>query len=82
MGRGQDAWAGLRPEGAGRASAGNSQAGRWSQPEAWCCHPVLTHLPSPRAVFVLEYYLDTLWKGALLFLVCFILVSFGLVSQV
>ncbi|XP_059024652.1 cation channel sperm-associated auxiliary subunit TMEM249 [Mustela lutreola] len=33
-------------------------------------------------VFVLEYYLDTLWKGALLFVVCLVLVSFGLVSQV
>ncbi|XP_027456743.2 transmembrane protein 249 isoform X2 [Zalophus californianus] len=33
-------------------------------------------------VFVLEYYLDTLWKGALLFVVCLFLVSFGLVSQV
>ncbi|XP_045431798.1 transmembrane protein 249 [Pipistrellus kuhlii] len=33
-------------------------------------------------VFVLEYYLDTLWKGALLFLVCLFLVIFGLVSQV
>ncbi|XP_059757272.1 cation channel sperm-associated auxiliary subunit TMEM249 [Balaenoptera ricei] len=33
-------------------------------------------------VFVLEYYLDTLWKGTLLFIVCFFLVSFGLVSEV
>ncbi|XP_058421279.1 cation channel sperm-associated auxiliary subunit TMEM249 [Diceros bicornis minor] len=33
-------------------------------------------------VFVLEYYLDTLWKGTLLFVVCLILVSFGFVSQV
>ncbi|XP_064332713.1 cation channel sperm-associated auxiliary subunit TMEM249 [Camelus dromedarius] len=33
-------------------------------------------------VFVLEYYLDTLWKGTLLFVVCLLLVSFGLVSQV
>ncbi|KAM5211075.1 cation channel sperm-associated auxiliary subunit TMEM249 [Hipposideros larvatus] len=33
-------------------------------------------------VFVLEYYLDTLWKGMLLFVVCLFLVSFGLVSQV
>ncbi|KAG8515407.1 LOW QUALITY PROTEIN: F-box/LRR-repeat protein 6, partial [Galemys pyrenaicus] len=33
-------------------------------------------------VFVLEYYLDTLWKGTLLFVVCVFLVSFGLVSQV
>uniref|UniRef100_A0A8C7BYN3 Transmembrane protein 249 n=1 Tax=Neovison vison TaxID=452646 RepID=A0A8C7BYN3_NEOVI len=32
-------------------------------------------------VFVLEYYLDTLWKGALLFVVCLVLVSFGLGSQ-
>ncbi|XP_034868178.1 transmembrane protein 249 [Mirounga leonina] len=28
-------------------------------------------------VFVLEYYLDTLWKGALLFVVCLFLVSFA-----
>lgn len=34
------------------------------------------------AVFVLEYYLDTLWKGTLLFVVCLFLVSFGLVNQV
>ncbi|XP_024428129.1 cation channel sperm-associated auxiliary subunit TMEM249 [Desmodus rotundus] len=33
-------------------------------------------------VFVLEYYLDTLWKGTLLFVVCLFLVSFGLVNQV
>ncbi|XP_037361909.2 cation channel sperm-associated auxiliary subunit TMEM249, partial [Talpa occidentalis] len=33
-------------------------------------------------VFVLEYYLDTLWKGTLLFVVSVILVSFGLVRQV
>ncbi|XP_007464664.1 PREDICTED: transmembrane protein 249 [Lipotes vexillifer] len=33
-------------------------------------------------VFVLEYYLDTLWKGTLLFIVCVFLVSFGLVSEV
>lgn len=38
--------------------------------------------PSPRAVFVLEYYLDALWKGTLLFVVCCFLISFGLVSQV
>ncbi|XP_073076709.1 cation channel sperm-associated auxiliary subunit TMEM249 [Manis javanica] len=33
-------------------------------------------------VFVLEYYLDTLWKGTLLFVACLFLVSLGLVSQV
>ena len=33
-------------------------------------------------VFVLEYYLDTLWKGTLLFIVCILLISFGLVSEV
>ncbi|XP_007954299.1 transmembrane protein 249 [Orycteropus afer afer] len=33
-------------------------------------------------VFVLEYYLDTLWKGALLFAVCLGLISSGLVSTV
>uniref|UniRef100_F1N6X3 Transmembrane protein 249 n=1 Tax=Bos taurus TaxID=9913 RepID=F1N6X3_BOVIN len=32
-------------------------------------------------VFVLEYYLDTLWKGTLLFIVCILLISFGLVSE-
>lgn len=37
---------------------------------------------APPPVFVLEYYLDTLWKGTLLFVVCLLLVSFGLVSQV
>ncbi|XP_012668482.2 transmembrane protein 249, partial [Otolemur garnettii] len=33
-------------------------------------------------VFVLEYYLDTLWKGALLFVVCVVLVSFSSLRQV
>ncbi|XP_047419875.1 LOW QUALITY PROTEIN: cation channel sperm-associated auxiliary subunit TMEM249 [Sciurus carolinensis] len=33
-------------------------------------------------VFVLEYYLDTLWKGMLLFVVCLILVCSGFVRQV
>uniref|UniRef100_A0A9L0R6B7 Transmembrane protein 249 n=1 Tax=Equus caballus TaxID=9796 RepID=A0A9L0R6B7_HORSE len=33
-------------------------------------------------VFVLEYYLDTLWKGTLLFVVCLLFVSFGFLSQV
>ncbi|XP_058132252.1 cation channel sperm-associated auxiliary subunit TMEM249 [Dasypus novemcinctus] len=33
-------------------------------------------------VFVLEYYLDTLWKGSLLFAVCLLLVVFGVVSEV
>ncbi|XP_012503414.1 PREDICTED: transmembrane protein 249 [Propithecus coquereli] len=33
-------------------------------------------------VFVLEYYLDTLWKGTLLFIVCVILVSFSSLRQV
>ncbi|XP_004618771.1 cation channel sperm-associated auxiliary subunit TMEM249 [Sorex araneus] len=33
-------------------------------------------------VFVLEYYRDSLWKGTLLFVVCFLLVSFNIVSQV
>lgn len=58
------------------------------RPESWPCHPRLRAGWSSRAaaalpaVFVLEYYLDTLWKGALLFVVCLFLVSFGLVSQV
>ncbi|XP_071458513.1 cation channel sperm-associated auxiliary subunit TMEM249 [Marmota flaviventris] len=33
-------------------------------------------------VFVLEYYLDTLWKGLLLFFVCLVLVCSGFVRQV
>ncbi|XP_012889304.1 PREDICTED: transmembrane protein 249 [Dipodomys ordii] len=33
-------------------------------------------------VFVLEYYLDTVWKGALLFLICFALVSTNFLKQV
>nr|XP_012615337.1 transmembrane protein 249 [Microcebus murinus] len=33
-------------------------------------------------VFVLEYYLDTLWKGTLLFVVCVILVSVSSLRQV
>lgn len=37
---------------------------------------------APPPVFVLEYYLDTLWKGTLLFIVCILLISFGLVSEV
>lgn len=39
-------------------------------------------LGAPPLVFVLEYYLDTLWKGTLLFIVCILLISFGLVSEV
>lgn len=59
------------------------------------CHPTphprgLTWTPAGPAaghrrqvpVFVLEYYLDTLWKGTLLFIVCILLISFGLVSEV
>lgn len=34
------------------------------------------------AVFVLEYYLDTLWKGTLLFVVCLVLVSLDILRQV
>ncbi|XP_042525313.1 transmembrane protein 249 [Dipodomys spectabilis] len=34
------------------------------------------------SVFVLEYYLDTVWKGALLFLICFALVSTNFLKQV
>lgn len=37
---------------------------------------------TPSPVFVLEYYLDTLWKGTLLFVVCLLFVSFGFLSQV
>ncbi|XP_021577951.2 cation channel sperm-associated auxiliary subunit TMEM249 [Ictidomys tridecemlineatus] len=33
-------------------------------------------------VFVLEYYLDTLWKGLLLFVICLVLVCSGFVRQV
>ncbi|XP_004580943.2 cation channel sperm-associated auxiliary subunit TMEM249 [Ochotona princeps] len=33
-------------------------------------------------VFVLEYYQDTLWKGALLFAVCIVLVSLDFIRQV
>ncbi|XP_010628975.1 transmembrane protein 249 [Fukomys damarensis] len=32
-------------------------------------------------VFVLEYYLDTLWKGTLLFVVCLVLVSLDILRQ-
>lgn len=60
-----------------------------SRPEPWHCHlglregpASLTRLAAPPPVFVLEYYLDTLWKGTLLFAVCLLLISFGLVSQV
>uniref|UniRef100_A0A673VS29 Transmembrane protein 249 n=1 Tax=Suricata suricatta TaxID=37032 RepID=A0A673VS29_SURSU len=42
-------------------------------------YPFTQQQPS---VFVLEYYLDTLWKGTLLFVVCLFLFCFGLVSQV
>ncbi|XP_047697937.1 cation channel sperm-associated auxiliary subunit TMEM249 [Prionailurus viverrinus] len=42
-------------------------------------YPFIQQQPN---VFVLEYYLDTLWKGTLLFVVCLLLVSFGFVSQV
>ncbi|KAH0518845.1 Transmembrane protein 249, partial [Microtus ochrogaster] len=33
-------------------------------------------------VFVLEYYLDTLWKGTLLFIVCLVLVCSGVLQTV
>lgn len=49
------------------------------------CGQGLAVLTRPRRaplVFVLEYYLDSLWKGMLLFVVCLLLLSFGLVSQV
>uniref|UniRef100_A0A8C3W2W2 Transmembrane protein 249 n=1 Tax=Catagonus wagneri TaxID=51154 RepID=A0A8C3W2W2_9CETA len=44
-----------------------------------CFYPFTQQQPN---VFVLEYYLDTLWKGTLLFAVCLLLISFGFVSQV
>ncbi|ERE81384.1 putative transmembrane protein C8orfK29 [Cricetulus griseus] len=34
------------------------------------------------SVFVLEYYLDTLWKGTLLFIVCLLLICCGILRQV
>ncbi|ELK11745.1 hypothetical protein PAL_GLEAN10010490 [Pteropus alecto] len=66
------AWGGLFQAGALALSPPAASRGRLSSrgPAA----------PSP--VFVLEYYLDTLWKGTLLFVVCLFLVSFGLVGQV
>lgn len=36
-------------------------------------------LPS---VFVLEYYLDSLWKGMLLFVICLVFVSCNVLRQV
>ncbi|XP_021574214.1 transmembrane protein 249 [Carlito syrichta] len=42
-------------------------------------YPFTQTLPN---VFVLEYYLDTLWKGMLLFVVCIVLVSFGSLREV
>ncbi|XP_051015303.1 cation channel sperm-associated auxiliary subunit TMEM249 [Acomys russatus] len=33
-------------------------------------------------VFVLEYYLDTLWKGTLLFIFCFVLIAFDILTEV
>lgn len=36
-------------------------------------------LPS---VFVLEYYLDTLWKGMLLFVICLVFISCNVLRQV
>ncbi|XP_039320462.1 cation channel sperm-associated auxiliary subunit TMEM249 [Saimiri boliviensis] len=37
---------------------------------------------APPLVFVLEYYLDTLWKGMLLFVVCVVLVSVSSLRKV
>lgn len=34
------------------------------------------------SVFVLEYFLDTLWKGMLLFIFCLVLVCTGTLEQV
>ncbi|XP_037658989.1 transmembrane protein 249 isoform X3 [Choloepus didactylus] len=42
-------------------------------------YPFTQQLPN---VFVLEYYLDTLWKGMVLFVVCLLLVSLGPLSKV
>ncbi|OWK04356.1 hypothetical protein Celaphus_00016095 [Cervus elaphus hippelaphus] len=52
-------------------------------PRAASRSPVFSRVfAAPPPVFVLEYYLDTLWKGTLLFIVCILLISFGLVSEV
>lgn len=40
---------------------------------------ILKYTPT---VFVLEYYLDTLWKGTLLFVICLLLVSLDILRQV
>uniref|UniRef100_F7E5M3 Transmembrane protein 249 n=2 Tax=Cercopithecinae TaxID=9528 RepID=F7E5M3_MACMU len=42
-------------------------------------YPFMQQQPN---VFVLEYYLDTLWKGMLLFVVCVVLVSLGSLREV
>lgn len=66
------AWGGLFPAGALAPSPPAASRGRLSSRGPAASSPV----------FVLEYYLDTLWKGTLLFVVCLFLISCGLVSQV
>ncbi|KAK2095240.1 hypothetical protein P7K49_026656 [Saguinus oedipus] len=53
----------------------------------WRRHPRLraaraSSHAAPPLVFVLEYYLDTLWKGMLLFIVCAVLVSVSSLREV
>lgn len=43
---------------------------------------VLTCWVTPSSVFVLEYYLDTLWKGILLFIICLICISCNILKEV
>lgn len=42
----------------------------------------LTCLVTLSSVFVLEYYLDTLWKGTVLFIACLVLITFGILRKV
>lgn len=36
----------------------------------------------PPSVFVLEYYLDTLWKGTMLFIICLVFISCNVLREV
>lgn len=67
-----------------RASAGwtlspNSLVLSWSHGQLLA---VLTCWVLPPSVFVLEYYLDTLWKGMLLFVICLVFISCNILGQV
>lgn len=79
--------------GAGSGEPGGALAGQDTTGYVEGTAPPLQPLPLPRcryphalivlpAVLVLEYYLDTLWKGTLLFVACMGILSLNVLKQV